>query len=64
MLRIKPPSDRGQKGETMAKDTQLTFRITSELKEQATKVAKAQGRTIGNLITYLLMKEIEKAAEK
>ena len=48
----------------MAKDTQLTFRITSELKEQATKVAKKQGRTIGNLITYLLTQEVEKAANK
>jgi antitoxin component of RelBE/YafQ-DinJ toxin-antitoxin module len=46
------------------KDTQITFRISSELKKQATEVAKQQGRTIGNLITYLLMKEIEKAAEK
>ena len=46
------------------KDTQLTFRINSELKKQATKVAKKQGRTIGNLITYLLMQEVEKAAEK
>jgi antitoxin component of RelBE/YafQ-DinJ toxin-antitoxin module len=46
------------------KDTQISFRISTELKEQATKVAKAQGRTIGNLITYLLMKEVEKAASK
>ena len=46
------------------KDTQITFRIDSELKKQAVKVAEKEGRTIGNLITYLLMQEIEKAANK
>ncbi|MFA5307330.1 MAG: hypothetical protein WC365_07825 [Candidatus Babeliales bacterium] len=43
------------------KDTQITFRINSDLKKQAAKVAKAQSRTIGNLIEYLLKQEIEKA---
>jgi antitoxin component of RelBE/YafQ-DinJ toxin-antitoxin module len=46
------------------KDTQISFRISTGLKEQATKVAEQQGRTIGNLITYLLMKEVEKVAIK
>lgn len=46
------------------KDTQLTIRINSELKKQATEVAKAQSRTLGNLIEYLLKQEIEKAADK
>jgi len=45
------------------KDTQLTIRINTEFKRQATQVAEAQGRTIGNLITYLLKKEIDKAAK-
>jgi antitoxin component of RelBE/YafQ-DinJ toxin-antitoxin module len=43
------------------KDAQITFRINSDLKKQATAVAKSQSRTIGNLITYLLRQEIEKA---
>jgi antitoxin component of RelBE/YafQ-DinJ toxin-antitoxin module len=46
------------------KDTQLTIRINSELKKQATVVAESQSRTIGNLIEYLLKQEIEKAAQK
>ncbi|MFA5307447.1 MAG: hypothetical protein WC365_08420 [Candidatus Babeliales bacterium] len=46
------------------KDTQITFRIDSKLKKQATAVAKAQSRTIGNLIEYLLKQEIEKASQK
>jgi antitoxin component of RelBE/YafQ-DinJ toxin-antitoxin module len=46
------------------KDTQITFRINSDLKKQATKVAKAQSRTVGNLIEYLLKQEIEKASQK
>ena len=43
------------------KDAQITIRINSDLKAQATKVAKSQSRTIGNLIEYLLKQEIEKA---
>ncbi len=46
------------------KDTQITFRINSDLKKQATAVAASQSRTIGNLIEYLLKQEIEKASQK
>ena len=45
------------------KDTQLTIRINSDLKRQATEVAAKQSRTIGNLIEFLLKQEIEKASK-
>jgi hypothetical protein len=45
------------------KDTQLTIRINSDLKKQASALAATQSRTIGNLIEYLLKQEIEKAAK-
>jgi len=46
------------------KDTQLTIRINSDLKKQATAIAESQSRTLGNLIEYLLRQEIEKASQK
>jgi hypothetical protein len=46
------------------KDTQLTIRINSDLKAQAQKLAESQSRTLGNLIEYLLKKELEKASPK
>jgi hypothetical protein len=45
------------------KDTQLTIRINSDLKAQATQLAKSQIRTLGNLIEYLLKQEIDKASK-
>jgi predicted HicB family RNase H-like nuclease len=50
-------------GKTM-KDTRLNIRMTVELKEQAKKLAEADGRDLTNWITWLIRKEIEKAAEK
>jgi predicted HicB family RNase H-like nuclease len=46
------------------KDTRLNIRVTVELKEQAKKLAEADGRDLTNWITWLIRKEIEKAAEK
>jgi predicted transcriptional regulator len=51
------------------KDTRLNIRISSELKEQAQKLAEADGRDLTNWVTWLIRKEmerkeIEKAAEK
>ena len=53
----------GQKGGNM-KDARLNIRISSELKEQAQKLAEADGRDLTNWVTWLIRKEIEKAAEK
>ncbi len=46
------------------KDTRLNIRVTVEFKEQAKKLAEADGRDLTNWITWLIRKEIEKAAEK
>jgi predicted HicB family RNase H-like nuclease len=46
------------------KDTRLNIRISSELKEQAQKLAEADGRNLSGWVTWLIRKEIEKAAEK
>jgi hypothetical protein len=46
------------------KDTRLNIRMSSELKEQAQKLAEADGRDLTNWVTWLIRKEIEKAAEK
>ena len=51
-------------GLKMAKDSYMHIRINSELKEQAQKLAEADGRDLTNWITWLIRKEIEKAAEK
>ena len=48
----------------MAKDSYMHIRINSELKEQAKKLAEADGRDLTNWVTWLIRKEIEKAAEK
>ena len=44
------------------KDTRLNIRVTVELKEQAKKLAEADGRNLSGWITWLIRKEIEKAA--
>ena len=54
----------GQKGGKIMKDARLNIRISSELKEQARKLAEADGRDLSGWITWLIRKEIEKAAEK
>lgn len=46
------------------KDTYLNIRISSDLKQQAQKLAEADGRDLSNWITWLIRKEIEKAAKK
>jgi antitoxin component of RelBE/YafQ-DinJ toxin-antitoxin module len=43
------------------KDTQLTIRINSELKQQAQEHAENTGRTLAGLIEWLLRQEIKKA---
>jgi antitoxin component of RelBE/YafQ-DinJ toxin-antitoxin module len=48
----------------MAKDSYMHIRINSELKEQAQKLAEADGRNLSGWVTWLIRKEIEKAAEK
>ncbi len=40
------------------KDERLTIRINSDLKSAATALAASQSRTIGNLIEYLLKREL------
>jgi predicted HicB family RNase H-like nuclease len=54
----------GQKGGKIMKEARLNIRVTVELKEQAKKLAEADGRDLTNWITWLIRKEIEKAAEK
>lgn len=41
------------------KDTNLNIRINSDLKSAAQALAQSQSRTLGNLIEYLLKREIE-----
>ena len=42
------------------KDTRLNIRISSELKEQAQKLAEADGRNLSGWVTWLIRKEIER----
>ena len=44
----------------MAKDTQFTIRMDTALKEQAAAYAATQGRTLTNLIEWLLRQELKK----
>ena len=46
------------------KDTQLTIRINSELKEKAQQYAKETGRTLSGLIEWLLKEELKKNGGK
>lgn len=46
------------------KDTQFTLRISADLKEQAAAYAATQGRTLTNLIEWLLKNELKKDAER
>lgn len=46
------------------KDTQLTIRINSELKEQAQQYAEDTGRTLSGLIEWLLKEELKKNGGK
>jgi antitoxin component of RelBE/YafQ-DinJ toxin-antitoxin module len=41
------------------KDTQLTIRINSDLKQKAQEHAESTGRTLAGLIEWLLKREIE-----
>lgn len=42
------------------KDTQLTIRINSDLKQQAQEHAENTGRTLAGLIEWLLRQELKK----
>ena len=55
--------NRGERRKAM-KDARLNIRISSALIEQAKKLAEADGRDLTNWITWLIRKEIEKAAQK
>jgi antitoxin component of RelBE/YafQ-DinJ toxin-antitoxin module len=46
------------------KDTQLTIRINSDLKQQAQEHAENTGRTLAGLIEWLLKQELKKDAER
>ena len=63
MTTADPGGISGEKGGSM-KDTRLNIRMSSELKEQAHKLAEADGRDLTGWVTWLIRKEIEKAAEK
>ena len=43
----------------MAKEKIINFRIDSQLKKEAKKLAEADGRTLSNWITRLIEKEIK-----
>ena len=45
------------------KDTQLTIRINSELKQAAQTHAKDTGRTLAGLIEWLLRQELKKKSD-
>lgn len=47
----------------MAKDTQLTIRIDSTLKQAAQDYAKETGRSLAGLIEWLLRQELKKKGE-
>jgi len=46
------------------KTEKYNMRIDSELKEQATEYAQSQGRSLANLIEYLLRKELSNKQQK
>ena len=45
----------------MAKEKVINFRIDSQLKKEAKKLAEADGRTLSNWITRLIEREIKQA---
>ena len=42
------------------KDTQIIIRLTSDEKKRLQKEADKEGRTISNLVRYILQKELKK----
>lgn len=48
----------------MTKEKIINFRIDSELKNRARKLAESDGRSLSNWITLLIEKEVKKAKRK
>jgi antitoxin component of RelBE/YafQ-DinJ toxin-antitoxin module len=48
----------------MTKEKIINFRIDSELKNRARKLAEADGRSLSNWITLLIEKEVKRARKK
>ena len=48
----------------MAKEKIINFRIDSELKNRAKKLAEADGRSLSNWITLLIEREVKRARRK
>lgn len=46
----------------MAKEKVINFRIDGDLKIEAKKLAKSQGRTLSNWISWLIEQEVIRAA--
>lgn len=45
----------------MAKEKVINFRIDSQLKKDAKKLAEADGRSLSNWITLLIEREVKRA---
>lgn len=48
----------------MPKEKIINFRIDSDLKTKAKKIAEADGRSLSNWITQLIEKEVKKHKKK
>lgn len=48
----------------MAKEKIINFRIDSQLKKEAKRLADADGRSLSNWITQLIEKEIRRARKR
>lgn len=48
----------------MPKEKIINFRIDSDLKRQAKKLAEADGRSLSNWLTRLIQHEVAKAQKK
>lgn len=48
----------------MAKEKVINFRIDSQLKKEAKKLAEGDGRSLSNWITQLIEREVKAARKK
>ena len=48
----------------MPKQKVINFRINSDTKQEAKKLAEAEGRSLSNWITWLIEREIKKQKKK
>ena len=48
----------------MSKSKVLNLRINPDLKKKAKKVAEEDGRSLSNWVTYLIIREVQKAEKK